>query len=493
MLQQRIPTAILLTVAATATAFTVAFITGSDEAATSDATAELSAPAAPDAQQAAPSPTRTRVAIPPPISAADGPLSLSVAASHSAISRLEEPQTVWVRVKIDAAKVESAERPPIDVALVVDRSASMSGDKLNAAKTSAHGLLARMAPGDRLAVVTFDDLARLEHELADVATGSESLRTAIDSIHVRGGTNISGGYDVGLEALTADARPSSRVIFLLSDGQANRGIVNSDELGNHVARGMAAHDVTVSTLGIGDGFNENTLGAIAVRGGGNFHYAEGPEKLEAQLSQEFAGLSRAAARHGQLRITPSAGVTVRNVYGFPHSSEAGATIVQLDTLFSQAQRQAIVELDVHGSKLTNDRLLDVELAYDDVTQEPPPRVMTSGFARSEVVGRPGSVTDENAEVLSRVRRVVSAHAADKADQLLVRGLRDDARALLDATQSENMAFIATHGPTDELDKAVRQLDRANQDTYKVVQEKRQIRIRKKRKESTIQIISGVQD
>lgn len=470
MLQKRIPTTILVAVASAVAA--AAVYTSSEYVESSASTAGAASPAPNQ-----PGPARATTA--------DGSVTMTAKLSHDVIS--SDLQTAWLRVKLDAAKVEGGERPPLDVALVIDQSGSMGGArKLEQAQSAAKELVARMGAEDRMSIVSFHSYPETQAAMTSVAANEQALRRAIDGLYATGGTNIHAAYHHGLGTITADSRPASRVMFLLSDGL---GTYTAQQLGEATARGLSQHDTTITTLGIGDDFNEQTLGAMAVRGGGKFYYVETPEKLREHLSAEWEGLATAAARGVQLQFAPGAGVEIQEVLGYETTSVDGTTQVQLDSLFSERSRQIIVKLGIKPAQVA-DPLIEVKLAYDDVTSQPALPVSSATELSVRRVERKASAEDVNSDVLSRVLRVQTALTADKADKLMTDRRPDEAKRVLDEQRALNAKFVAEHGATEELDLATKQLSRSVDDLNRPVMEKRQIRIRKKRKARTIEIIAG---
>ena len=132
----------------------------------------------------------------------------------------------------------AAERVPLQLALVVDRSGSMAGPKLAYAKRCASWLAGRLRPADRLALVDYDDRVRLLAPLAPV--DHAALARAIDSIHARGSTNLSGGWLKGFEELQRGDAAAVRKVLLLTDGLANQGITDPATLGSPPARAVTA-------------------------------------------------------------------------------------------------------------------------------------------------------------------------------------------------------------------------------------------------------------
>jgi len=165
------------------------------------------------------------------------------------------------------APPEGDARAPLRIALVLDRSGSMNGRKLEIAKQCANFLARRLLPSDMLSVVTFDDTVDLVVPLGDA---HDQAGAAIEQIHPGGQTNLSGGWLKGLEEVRRAADGVRRVI-LLTDGQANQGVTDRDQL-TSLATGTREHAAT-TTIGFGEGFDADLLASIADKSGGAAYFA----------------------------------------------------------------------------------------------------------------------------------------------------------------------------------------------------------------------------
>ena len=206
-----------------------------------------------------------------------------------------------VELTVPEASDAAASRPPLRLALVLDRSGSMAGPKLAVAQRCAAWLTERLRPQDEFALISFDDEVRLDAPLAPV---NSSLRGVIASLRPGGTTNLSGGWLKGLEQLRPAPSEGVRKILLLTDGQANVGITDHPALALLAKTAAGGERIGTTTIGIGSDFDEELLTRMADAGGGNAHYAETADAAPAIFSRELDGLTQVAAQNVSVEIRP---------------------------------------------------------------------------------------------------------------------------------------------------------------------------------------------
>lgn len=186
----------------------------------------------------------------------------------------------------------------VTTALVVDRSGSMEDEgKLEGAQAAATAFVDLLRPGDRAALVAFDD----EVELAEGFTADQAaLRAAVEALRADGGTALYDAVVAGVELLR-DA-PGRRLLVVLSDGQDCSTPFDScpDEYGSRhtLAEALAyaqAAGQPVVVVGLGDrarpgddGIDETLLARLADETGGRYFYAPQATDL-ARLYTDLAG------------------------------------------------------------------------------------------------------------------------------------------------------------------------------------------------------------
>lgn len=232
--------------------------------------------------------------------------------------RAGEDNVVEVLVRIqapDAPTGHAASRPPQAIALVIDRSGSMAGRPLAEARRCANYLIGMLRPGDSVSLVQFDN--RVQRLVPAVPLGDGSmLRTAIAGIHAGGNTNLHGGCREGAATLGEVRGDGLKRVILLSDGQANEGVTDEQEISVQCAR-WAAEGVTTSTYGLGNRFNEELMVAIARAGVGNHYYGDTAEDLMEPFEQELELLGNLCLRDLRLKVTVPDGVEVTMVNDLP--------------------------------------------------------------------------------------------------------------------------------------------------------------------------------
>ncbi len=223
----------------------------------------------------------------------------------------ERGSTLPLLVKISPPALERAlERPPLNLALVLDRSGSMSGGKLELAKTAACNLVSNLTAQDRVSIVAFDGEVTCMAPSTPV-TDIPALHRAINAIHTAGQTALHQGWvEGGLQVGQHLRGESLNRVILLTDGQANVGECDPEVLASH-AKGLAERGISTTTMGIGDDYDEVLLEGMARAGDGNFYHIQTSAQFEQFFGLELMGLANLVGNQVRLRLSAKAGVKVR--------------------------------------------------------------------------------------------------------------------------------------------------------------------------------------
>ncbi len=252
-------------------------------------------------------------------------------------------ETHHVLLTFHAPTLESpAHRTPVNVALVLDRSGSMAGQKLELAREAIDTSLRMLRPDDRFALVVFDDA--IDVVAAAAPAGEPARRAAQDALRTigaRGSTDLAGGWLRGADEIIPllGAGRLSRVI-VATDGLANQGITDHGEILRRAAD-LRRRGILTSTLGIGRDFDEGLLQGMADQGGGHSYYVETPRQIVDQLTSELGESLAVTMRQAVVEVRVPAGASVTLLNPFTTRVHGQGFDVLLDDLTS-GQR---VELD----------------------------------------------------------------------------------------------------------------------------------------------------
>lgn len=217
--------------------------------------------------------------------------------------------TLEVLLRLQAPDRPAASAPtrqPLRLAVVIDRSGSMTGQPLQEALRCAEYIANGLQPADQLAVVLYDDRVQVPVALRHGGDAA-AVRLALAGVESGGCTALFDGWQAGAKILEGGAAGSLSRVLLLSDGQANRGLCTPIEIAEHCAD-WAARGVSTTTVGLGRNFNEDLMIGMARAGGGQQYYGQRAEDLHDGFDEELALLQSLYLRQVRVKLVPGAGV-----------------------------------------------------------------------------------------------------------------------------------------------------------------------------------------
>jgi Ca-activated chloride channel family protein len=252
----------------------------------------------------------------------------------------------FVLVQVTAPKASHRrERMPVNVAFVLDRSGSMSGEKIQLARQTILEAIARLDARDRFSIVAYDDVVDVVVEATPATPESRAMVVSrLAAIDARASTNLSGGWLRGAEqvALGLMSDGINRVL-LLTDGLANKGITDAAELATHAAQ-LRARGVSTTTFGIGADFDEALLQGMSDAGGGHFYFVRDAATIRDHISSEVGETLEVVARDVELDIVAGDGVRVEPISPQPIRSRGGRSIVELGDLVDEQVLDVVLRL-----------------------------------------------------------------------------------------------------------------------------------------------------
>ena len=239
----------------------------------------------------------------------DGPqeLQIHLLTSHNILPALDEPQIVYLLLDISADPTTSSEKPPLSLCLVIDRSTSMTGARMNQVKSAAATLVEQLQPKDSLTIVTFSDFADVLIPTTEAAN-KQLFKSKISQISTEGGTEIFQGLRQGATELSKSRRLSGvNHLVLLTDGHTYGDEAPAIEL----ATKAAENGISISALGIGDQWNDAFLDALVAPSGGTSTYLESPSQIVSELEERLSALNHTYAHDMRLQLNLPPRISIR--------------------------------------------------------------------------------------------------------------------------------------------------------------------------------------
>lgn len=239
------------------------------------------------------------------------PISLSTLYSQSALPVLTEPQLVYALIKLSAPPdSEKHASPPLNVSLVLDRSTSMRGERIDTVKAAAIDVVRQLRPEDMLSIVVFSDRAKV------LLSGlwrpdRNEIEKRIYEISAGGGTEILHGLQAGFAEVRRNlSKTYINHIILLTDGHTYGDEAACLELADQASK----LGVGISGLGVGDEWNDVFIDKLVTRTGGSSLYVSKPADIKQFLQSKFRSLGQAYACQVSLKMETAREVALRDAY-----------------------------------------------------------------------------------------------------------------------------------------------------------------------------------
>ena len=357
----------------------------------------------------------------------------------------EQTVDVLIRITPPALSLDPSSRswkgrPDLNLSIVLDRSGSMEGEKMVRAREAAMFCVDQMLPTDRLSVVTFDDHIEVLFP-SEPVTNKQSMKDLISRVAARGSTALHEAWVRG--GLTVSERMLDQGInrvVLITDGLANVGITNTDEIVTQ-AMGLYQRGVSTSTIGIGSDFNEDLLMPMAQSGGGNAWHVVEPDDMQRIFQVELEGLIAQFAHTVSLSLIPADGVRVVDLLNDFDLTETGR--YRLPNLQAGSPLNILVQLKVGAEAVgTQMCLLDLRLGFtpqDAKNAEVLKQAHTVEFATRAELER----SDMNEEVIKAVQFLMNARARNEAMKRMDRGDYAGAEDIIGSALGQTRALAAS--------------------------------------------------
>lgn len=274
----------------------------------------------------------------------------------------------YLKVSLTGFPSTSTKRVPVNLALVIDRSGSMGGERIEQATEAAVMAVNTLSSEDILSVVVYDNIVDVIVPAAKIGNNKEKLITQIrDKLMANGGTALFAGVSRGIKETSKflDKNQVNRII-LLSDGQANVGPSTTSELAE-LGKIAARKGIAITTMGIGEGYNEDLMAAIAQYSDGNHVFVQHSDDLEKTFAREFSDVMSIVAQDVVVQIKVADNVKPLRLLGREGEIRGDTVTVRLNQLYANQEKYVMLEvLPAKGRTAQTRPLAGVNVSYNNL-------------------------------------------------------------------------------------------------------------------------------
>lgn len=362
-------------------------------------------------------------------------LTIDARLGHASIAKQANGETFLFAAVSGSENTSARTAAPLNLAIVVDRSGSMKGDRIANAINAAVGIVERMRDGDTITVVSFDTEAMTVVPPTRITLAARpAIEASIRSIHLGGDTCISCGLETAMRQLeTLGAVNDVRRMILLSDGATNHGITDVPSLRTMAGR-MRDKGFSVTTMGVDVEFDDRVMAALASESNGHHYFVENASSLPRIFSQEFDTLLSSVASDAELVVELAPGVDVNEVFDRSFRREGNKVFVPFGTFSGGQEKTVLMKLRVPAEKDGTQAVASMKLVYRDLVKNGDGTC--GGDLALRVVSDGSAQADLDPFVAARLERSNTAKALMDANKLFEEGRFDEARLRLQAQKQE---------------------------------------------------------
>jgi Ca-activated chloride channel family protein len=278
----------------------------------------------------------------------------------------DETQNIIVKVTLDALKPpETTSRPAVNLAIVLDRSGSMNGQKLERAKKAAIEALRRLGKQDVFSVIIYDHNVETIVP-AQPAHNTEWIEAKIRQIQAGGNTALFGGVGQGASEIRKNIGGEYvHRIILLSDGIANVGPNTPEDLGR-LGAALIKEAISVTTVGVGTDYNEDLMTRLSQNSDGNSYFVESSRDLPRIFAAELGDVLNVVAKKVHVIIECPEGISPVKIIGRDGRIKGRSVELSMNQLYGGQKKYALVEIQLRGGKNGQEmEIAKARISYDN--------------------------------------------------------------------------------------------------------------------------------
>ena len=352
----------------------------------------------------------------------------------------------YLKVSLKGFPVKATERPPLNLALVVDRSGSMSGDRIEKAREAAIMAVEVLGENDTLSIIAYDSGVDVIVPATKIKNKKEIIQKINKQLTPRGATALFAGLSKGIGEASKNLDPNKvNRIILLSDGQANVGPTSTKEL-SELAKIAAQKGIAVSTFGIGNDYNEDLMTAISNYSDGNHAYVANVQDLELIMEKEFKDSMSVAAQNFEIIIELKEGAKPIRLLGRDGEIRDNKITVNMNQVYANQEKHVLLELEPMAGSLDEEKLLaNVDVRYTNaVTKQAQEYKMPVNISYTDSQEFVADSVQEDVLVESIVQKI--AMDQEKAAELIQEGKFEESKDVLEFGDGATSALRYATGP-----------------------------------------------
>lgn len=298
------------------------------------------------------------------------------------VMEAERSHRAFIKVSLEGFKQQDKQaRIPANVAIVLDKSGSMRGEKIQYAREAAIMAIQRLDERDVVSVVSYDSRVQVVVPATQVRD-QRAIYNAIRDVRADGNTALFAGVSKGANELRKFlSRNKVNRVILLSDGLANVGPQSASELGE-LGASLAKEGISVTTIGLGLGYNEDLMTRLAGFSDGNHAFVENAEDLASVFQYEFGDVLSVVAQGVNIEINCRNGVKPVRLLGRESEIIGNRVTTRLNQLYSEQEKFVILEVEVPEQQAEVElELVTVNVQYDNLFTQHQEQLSGQSIAR----------------------------------------------------------------------------------------------------------------
>ncbi len=258
-------------------------------------------------------------------------------------------------------------RKPVNISFVLDKSGSMAGENFDMLKNEMIDLIKKLDEKDKVSLIFFDNKATVAYEQS--VANKNQLIDIIHTVQAGGGTNILDGLMLGYQQLDKH----------FDDGTANRVILLTDGYGSRPVEEVLKQSetyfkkqISVSAIGVGQGYNESLLNLLSQYSGGFKHHVITPEQIGDAFKQEFEQLYTPIAKKLNVEIRYNNKIIYKTIYGIQDQKNTNQKVsFSLPQVYATLNKLALVKfkLESPNKSIENEKITITTSYYDEYNKK----------------------------------------------------------------------------------------------------------------------------